>query len=154
MASLASSIPTHSMLRRVRPRLLVTTALLSFAAAGCGESGPSDETQIRTALAEFQRATAAKDYTALCERVLAPALIDTVEQIGLPCETALEKGFEDVRNPRISVGAVSVAGDAATAQVRSSAAGQQPSEDTVRLVRVGDGWRVASLGDTGAAQAP
>ena len=78
--------------------------------------------------------------------MLAPALIETVEQIGLPCETALEKGIEGVRDPRISIGAVTVDGDAATAQVRSSAAGQEPSEDTVRLVRVDDAWRIASLG--------
>ena len=147
MGSLSPSIPTHSMLRRVRPRPPVLTALLALALAGCGDSGPSDEAQIRSALAEFQRATAAKDYPALCDRVLAPELIQTVEQIGLPCEMALEKGFEDVRDPRISVGAVSVDGDSATAQVRSSAAGQAPSEDSVRLVRVGDGWRIASLGD-------
>jgi len=137
------------MLRYVRPRPPVLTALLALAVAGCGDSGPSDETQIRAALAEFQRATADKDYTALCERVLAPKLIETVEEIGLPCEMALEKGFADVREPRISVGTVTVQGDTATALVRSSAAGQKPSEDTVKLVRVGDGWRIASLGDAG-----
>src|SRR5829696_1563059 len=149
MGSLGPSIPAHSMLRRVRPRPSVLTALLALALTGCGDSGASDETQIRGTLAEFQRATAAEDYTALCDRVLAAKLVDTVEQIGLPCETALAKGFEDVRDPRISVGTVTIEGDTATAQVRSSAAGQEPSEDTVELVRVGDGWRVASLGGAG-----
>ena len=38
----------------------------------------------------------------------------------------------------------------ATAEVRSSAAGQAPSEDQVKLVKVGDDWRIASLG-AGAA---
>ena len=147
MGSLAPSIPTHSMLRRVRLRPPVLTALAALALAGCGESGPSDEAQIRGALEQFQQATAAKDYAALCDRVLAPRLVETVEQIGLPCEKALAKGFESVRDPRISVGTVTVDGDTATAQVRSSAAGEEPSEDTVRLVRVGDGWRVASLGE-------
>src|SRR5918994_3874706 len=154
MGSLAPSIPTHSMLRRVRLRPPVLTALLALVLAGCGDSGPSDEAQIRGALEQFQRATAGKDYATLCERVLAPELIQTVEQIGLPCETALEKGFEDVREPRISVGAVSVDGDSATAQVRSSAAGQSPSEDAVRLVRVDDGWRIASLGEGQGPEAP
>ena len=70
-----------------------------------------------------------------------------MEQIGLPCEDALEKGFEGVRDPQLSVGAISVNGAGATAQVRSSAAGQAPSEDTVELVRVDDGWRIASLGE-------
>ena len=149
MGSLAPSIPTHSMLRRVRPRSTVACALLALALIGCGDSGPSDEAQIRTALDDFRRATAAKDYAALCERVLAPRLIQTVEQAGLPCERALKKGFEDVRDPRISVGAVTVDGDTAKAQVRSSAAGQKPSQDTVELVRVDGRWRIASLGEGG-----
>jgi hypothetical protein len=134
------------MLRPVatRPVLLVIAAC---ALAGCGDSGPSDEEQIRSTLAAFQRATADRDYGALCDRILAPKLIDTVKQIGLPCEVALEKGFEDVRDPRLTVGAITVADDSATAQVRSTAEGQTPSEDTVELVRVGDAWRIASLGD-------
>ena len=154
MGSLAPSIPTHSMLRRVRLRPPVLTALAALALAGCGDSGPSDEARIRGALEEFQRATAAKDYAALCDRVLAPKLIATVEQVGLSCETALEEGFKSVRDPRISVGSVTVDGDSATAQVRSSAAGQEPSEDTVQLVRVDDSWRIASLGESQGPQAP
>jgi hypothetical protein len=138
------------MLRPVatRPLLLV---LAVCALAGCGDDGPSDEEQIRSTLGEFQRATAAQDYGALCERILAQKLIDTVEQIGLPCEDALERGFEDVRDPQLSVGTITVNGDAATAQVRSSAAGQAPSEDAVELVRAGDGWRIASLAAAGDA---
>ena len=154
MGSLAPSIPTHSMLRRVRLRPPVLTALAALALAGCGDSGPSDEARIRGALEEFQRATAAKDYAALCDRVLAPKLIATVEQVGLSCETALEEGFKSVRDPRISVGSVTVDGDSATAQVRSSAAGQEPSEDTVQLVRVDDSWRIASLGEGQGPRAP
>src|SRR5215207_1541826 len=134
------------MLRPVatRPVLLVIAAC---ALAGCGDGGPSDEEQVRSTLAAFQRATADGDYGALCDRILAPKLIQTVEQIGLPCEVALEKGFEGVRDPHLTVGAVTVSEDSASAEVRSSAAGQAPSEDTVELVRDGDGWRIASLGD-------
>jgi hypothetical protein len=133
------------MLRPVatRPVLLVLAACL---AAGCGESGPTDEQRVRATLAEFQRATEAGDYEALCDRVLAPELIDAVKQVGLPCELAVEKGFEDVEAPRLTVGAIQVRENRATAEVRSSAEGESPSEDTVELVRVGDGWRIASLG--------
>jgi hypothetical protein len=35
--------------------------------------------------------------------------------------------------------------------VRSSAQGEAPSEDTVELVRVGDAWRISSLGGGGSA---
>jgi hypothetical protein len=136
------------MLRSVatRPLLLV---LATCALAGCGESGPSDEQQIRSALAELERATAAHDYGALCDRVLAPELIKTVSRIGLTCELAMQKGFEDVEDPHLTVGAVAVQGDSATAEVRSSAAGQAPSEDTVKLVRLDGGWRILSLGTGG-----
>ena len=37
-------------------------------------------------------------------------------------------------------------GDTATAEVQSSAAGEAPSHDTLRFVRVGGRWRIASLG--------
>jgi predicted small lipoprotein YifL len=134
------------MLRPVATRLLLLV-LAACALTGCGDDGPSDEAQVRTALNEFQRATEQRDYRALCDRILAPKLVETVERIGLECEAALEKGFEDVREPRLSVGTVTVDGDSARAQVRSSAAGQSPSDDTVELVRVGDGWRIASLGE-------
>jgi len=137
------------MLRPVATRGLPLLLILCVL-AGCGDSGPSDEQRIRETLNSFEQAAAAHDYDALCDRILAPKLIDTLEQIGLPCETALQKGFEGLEDPRISVGVVKVSGDTATAQVRSSAAGQSPSEDTVDLVRVGDGWRIASLGGTGA----
>ena len=132
------------MLRPVatRPVLL---ALVALVAAGCGESGPSDEEQVRATLREFQSATEQRDYAALCERVLDPALVDSVKQVGLPCEMALEKSLEDVESPRLVVGAITVDEDRATAEVRSSAEGQAPSQDTVELVRVGEDWRIASL---------
>ena len=47
---------------------------------------------MRSTVTEFGRATAAKDYRALCDRILAPALIEEVESIGLPCERALRAG--------------------------------------------------------------
>ena len=136
------------MLRPVAPRPLVL-AFVACALAGCGDSGPSDEQQIRATLAEFQRATAARDYQALCEQVFAPKLVQTVEQIGLPCEAALQKGFAEVRDPRLTVGTIAVKADSASAQVRSSAAGEEPSEDTVELVFVNGSWRIASLGGSG-----
>jgi hypothetical protein len=134
------------MLRLVatRPLLLVAAAC---ALAGCGDSGPTDEQQVRATLAEFQRATAARDYRTVCDRILAPKLIETVQQVGLPCEVALRKGFKDLRNPHLTVGAVAIDDGKATAEVRSSAAGEAPSRDTVELVRVGDRWRIVSLGD-------
>ena len=120
-------------------------ALVAAAAlAGCG-SGPTDEEQVRTTLTEFTRATAAKDYQALCDRLLAASLVADLKKIGLPCEVALEQGLGDVKQPRLIVGDVKVKGNTATAEVRTSAQGQAPSADTVELERTEDGWRIASL---------
>jgi hypothetical protein len=133
------------MLRPVAPRPLLPLVAACLL-IGCGDSGPTDEQQIRATLSEFERATAERDYRALCDRILAPELIDSVEQVGLTCDVALQKGFEDVEEPRLTVGAIEVREDRATAEVRSSAAGESPSQDSVELVRAGDGWRIASLG--------
>jgi hypothetical protein len=128
-------------------RALAAAALAAALLAGCG-SGPSAREQVRETLDELGRATAAKDYQALCDRVFAPQLVEKLSQVGLPCEIAMQRSFEDVENPRLTVGQITVAEDekSATAEVRSSASGQSPSQDTVELVPVDDGWRVSSLG--------
>jgi hypothetical protein len=134
------------MLRAVRRRciaLAVPAAMLALAA--CGSGGPTDEQLVARAVTAFGRATADKDYRALCARILAPSLIEQVTSIGLPCEKALERGLGGVRSPRLTLGAVTVDGDRATAEVRTAAANQAPSRDTLRLEKVRGAWRVASL---------
>ena len=101
---------------------------------------------MRSTVAEFGRATAAKDYQALCDRLLAPSLIEEVEAIGLPCEVAMRQGLEDVREPRLTIGRVQVSEDRASAEVRTSAAGEEPSRDTLELVNVDGTWKISSLG--------
>jgi hypothetical protein len=126
-------------------RRLATALVLALALAGCGDSGPTDEQQVRSTLSDFSKATAAKDYQRLCDRILAPSLIADLKKIGLPCEIALQKGLGDVKQPRLIVGAVKVKGKTATAEVRSSAEGQAPSSDTIELQRTDKGWQIASL---------
>ena len=129
-------------------RALAAAALAGAAAmAGCG-SGPSDQEQVRTTMDEFGRAISAKDYQALCDEVFAPKLVEKLTQVGLPCEIAMQRAFEDIQNPRLTIGKISVAKDEkrATAEVRTSASGQTPSQDDIELVPVEDGWRVSSLG--------
>jgi hypothetical protein len=132
------------MLRAVRPAVAVVL-LLALMPAGCGDSGPTEEEQVRTTLTSFSRAITAKDYQALCDRILAPSLIADLKKIGLPCEIALQQGLGDVKQPKLIIGDVNVDGKKATAQVRTSAQGQPPSSDTVALERTDEGWRIASL---------
>jgi hypothetical protein len=134
------------MLRAVRRRrIALAVAAVAPVLAGCGSGGPTDEQLVARTVSAFGRATAAKDYRALCDRILAPSLIEQVTSIGLPCEKALERGLGGVRSPRLALGAVTVDGDRATAEVRTAAANQAPSRDTLRLEKVRGAWRVASL---------
>jgi len=124
----------------------ILAAIVLLLVAGCGEQGPTPEEQVRSKVAEFGRATAAKDYQALCDRILAPSLIEELKSIGLPCEVALQEGLGDVRDPRLTIGRVQVEGERASAQIRTSAAGQEPSEDTLQLVNEDGTWKISSLG--------
>lgn len=134
-------------MRHVCARLTRLGAIVAFVLvmSGCGENEPTDEEQVRTTLTAFSRATAAKDYQALCDKLLAPSLIADLKKIGLPCEIALQQGLGDVRQPRLIVGQVTVKGKTAVAEVRTTAEGEAPSKDTVELVRTEAGWRIASL---------
>jgi hypothetical protein len=125
----------------------VVVALAVLLGACGGKDAPSDSEQVRDTVVGFGRATAAHDYKAMCAR-LAPALLDKLRQVGVPCEQALEQGLGDVKSPKLSVGKITVDDDTATAQVRTSAEGESPSDDTVQLRRVNGSWRISSLGKT------
>ena len=125
---------------------LVLVALALVAAGLRGQRAASDEEQVRATLVAFSRATAAKDYQALCDRVLAPVADREAQLSGWPCEHALEQGLGRVKAPKLIVGTITVNGDTASAQVRTSAEGQTPSDDTLELRRVNGAWRIASLG--------
>jgi hypothetical protein len=130
-------------------------AALAVVIAGCGEKEPTDEEQVRTTLTSFSRATAAKDYQKLCDKLLAPSLVADLRKIGLPCEIALQQGLGDVRQPRLIVGTVTVNGKTAVAEVQTSAQGEAPSKDSIELERTDAGWRIASLATpSGPAPAP
>ena len=131
------------MLRPVR-RPIVAVLVVAGVCCGCG-GGPTDTEQVHDVVTAFGQASAAKDYQRLCDDLLAPKLVETVESAGLPCELALKQGLGEVSSPKLTIGAIRVNGDAATADVQSSAQGEKPSRDTLQLVRVGSAWRIASL---------
>jgi hypothetical protein len=126
-------------------RLLAPVLVLAIL-AGCGDTGPTPEQQVRTTVSDFGRATAGKDYKTLCDRILAPKLIEDVTSIGLSCEAALKRGLGNVKDPHLTIGAVQIDGDTASAEVRTSASGEAPSKDTLKLVKVNGTWKISSLG--------
>ncbi len=120
--------------------------LTALALTGCGGTRePSDEEKVRATLTQFADATAKKDYQRLCDDVFATELVRQVAQV-LPCEAALQRSdLGAAEDSRIEIRSVQVDGESATAKVRSSAANQKPSEDTVSLVKEQDGWRIVAL---------
>jgi hypothetical protein len=125
---------------------MLATLALAVAAPGCGDGSPSDEAAVRAKVVELRDATRDKRYDRLCGRILAAELVREVRSTGLTCEAAMESALGDVRDPSLVIGAIRVADDRATAEIRTSAAGQSPSRDVVELVRTAAGWRVTSLG--------
>jgi hypothetical protein len=129
-----------------RPRLpaAAATTLSSLVLfAGCGGAG--DKQQVRDTLARFQKATASQDYRTLCTKLLARVVIDRLRSVGLPCEAALQTGLGAVRQPKLKVTRIKIRGSTALAEVRSNAAGQSSSTDTIRLIKEDGDWRLTAL---------
>jgi hypothetical protein len=112
--------------------------------------GPDSDKEVRATLDRYAQATRDKDYQTLCDDLYATDLIDRIRSAGLPCEVALRTGLQDRRNPQLEVLGVEVSGDQALVRTRTTAVGEPPSVDTIRLVRQGGDWRVASLSEPGA----
>jgi hypothetical protein len=65
----------------------------------------------------------------------------------------MRNSLGEVRNPRLTVGRVEIDGETARAEIRTSAEGQEPSRDTLGLVKLADGWKVSSLSEAREPQA-
>ncbi|MBA2348620.1 MAG: hypothetical protein H0V81_10035 [Solirubrobacterales bacterium] len=121
-----------------------SAALVILVLAGCGGATPREE--VEATVTRFAEASAQKDYQMLCDQLLAPALVQNVEQYGLPCELAIKQGLGDVREPKLTLGKITVKDDRASAEVTTQAKGQMGSTDTLDLRRVSGEWRIAALG--------
>jgi hypothetical protein len=117
--------------------------------------GPNEEKDVRAALDRYGQATRAKDYQTLCDDLFSKAIVAGLTNADLPCEVALKlSSLETVRNPQLTVLAVEVSGDQALARTRSTAVGETPSLDTIKLVKESGGWRIASLTEPGTRTTP
>jgi hypothetical protein len=149
---------------RARPTLVACCCAALLAVAGCGADteGPSQEQQVRAVVARYAIATRNHDYQTMCDRLLARSLVKRVEDLGLPCESALQRGLADVRDPRLTIRDVSIGPGRALVSVHSTAAGEAPADVAIQLVKEDDEWRIASLaqpegassGAPGATAAP
>ncbi len=124
-----------------------------LAQAGCGS--PSQEDQVRSTLKTFAAAVADKDYERICNDLLAQELVSKVTAVGLSCPDALSRGLGSAQRPTLKVLSVKVRSDKlAMATVRTGAANQRPSTDSVRVVKEKGSWRIGSLSGSPAGGAP
>jgi hypothetical protein len=130
------------MPRRPSAVLLALALAAAGTAAGCGKS---DDEQVREALTRFESAAKQRDFKELCDDLLARELVARLRAVGLPCPIALSRGLGSVLQPSIDVEKVKVSGDTALAQITTTAVGQRPSHDTMRLVKQDGKWRISSL---------
>lgn len=140
-------MPNRRLLAKLTIALLagLFAALIVAVLAGGGNDATPAE-RVRGVVTRFGEASAQKDYQQICDELLAQALVDNVEQYGLPCEIAIKQGLGDVKAPRLTIDLVTVKGDRASALVRTTAASQLASTDTLELRLVDDQWRIAALG--------
>jgi hypothetical protein len=130
----------------------IAVLVLALAVVGCGAdeeggggAGLPVEQQVRAVVARFGVATRAKDYQQICDRLLSEDLVNKIEGIGLPCESALQRGLGGVRNPTLAINEVSISGSRALVSIHTTATGEAASNDALQVVREGGEWKIASL---------
>ncbi len=114
----------------------------AYALVGCGTS---QSQQVQAKLQQFAHAVADRDTAALCDDVLAPALIAKLSSIGASCRPAMKTFVDSVSNPTLSVSRVTIHDDTASAVVRAGATGQATVSEPITLTRTTHGWRVSTL---------
>jgi ketosteroid isomerase-like protein len=122
--------------------ILATLAAASLLLAACGRD---DEGDVRATLERYAAAVETKDYQTICDDLLSERLIEKLRSANFPCETAFKRGLGDVQEPAITVKRVKIDGDSASAVARTEARGEEPSEDTIGLVREDEKWKIVSL---------
>jgi hypothetical protein len=133
----------------VKTRACAAFTCLLVAGCGGGESGKPKPIsgapkQIADLVQRLEKATAQRDFTTICDDLLAAT---TRRQAGgAECPDVLDQRARGVRRPRIRIQSIEVQGNQALARVRTTAAGQAPTSDVIRLVREQGRFRVLSLG--------
>jgi hypothetical protein len=130
-----------------------TLALLVAAAGlatGCGATtskSASDfsgvKKDVATTVDDLSSAASKSDEGAICTNLLASSLIQQLQSAGQSCRTAISHALDDADTFDMTVKSVTVSGTNATAVVDSK---HKDTNDTFKLVKEGDRWKLASLG--------
>ncbi len=130
------------------PRRLLVLALLALCIAGCGQQGTStadfegEERRVAQVIADLQKASQGNDPAEICSRILAPDLVQRLEDGGRTCAQEIGDALDDADEFTLEIDRVQISGTTATARVEDYS--DRPRD--VRLTREPGGWRISSLG--------
>jgi hypothetical protein len=133
-------------------RRLVPAALLALAAtlAACGAQTSSvdefkgTERSVAQTIEDLSEAGRDKDADRICKQLLAPELVQRLQERSRDCVRAIDSALDDADSFDLDVTDIRVTGDRAVARVESGTG--KDDVDRLQLVRAGRGWRIASLG--------
>jgi hypothetical protein len=121
--------------------------LLAAVAAGCAQSSSSagdfqgTERDVASAIDDFSSAASRKNEAKICDELLTKQLADSLKSTGTDCATEISDALADSDDYDLTVKDVTVSGPTATAVVENN-----DKTATLRLQKVGQDWRIASLG--------
>jgi hypothetical protein len=136
------------------PRLSIALLAAAALAAACApqQSSSSDKVSQFTgdqraaaqAVEDLESAAQDSNEAKLCTQVLAKAFANRLAAAGRGCEAAVKAAIKDTDSIDMTVEAVRVTGDRATARVKFET-GKTDRRGTVALVREGGRWRVVGF---------
>jgi hypothetical protein len=134
-------------------RLAALLVALPLALGACGQAqkdSAKDFTGEQKAVAQtvedLQKASRKGDEGKICTDLLAPALVAKIKTASKDtCEQALNDALRDADAFELQVKKVAVNGTTATATVTSDT-GPKDRTDTLQLEKVGNTWKIATLG--------
>jgi Putative lumazine-binding len=137
------------------PAALLAAALaLAVTAAGCAPQRSStsdsvkkftgDQRAAAQTVEDLESAAQDGDEAKICTQVLAKALADRLAAAGNGCASAVNAAIKDTDSLDMTVEAVRVNGDRATARVKFET-GKNDRRGNVALAREGGRWRIASF---------
>jgi hypothetical protein len=139
-------------------RLVALLAVFPLALTACGQTDKDSsgdfqgaEKQVAQTVEDLQDASRKKDEGKICADILAPALVAKIKAASNgTCEKVLKDAIGDVDSFELQVKKVTIDGANATATVTSDT-GSKDREDTLKLVKVGNDWKIAELGSAPAS---
>jgi hypothetical protein len=131
------------------PIYLVCCLGASACLAGCGgavstSSFSGESHAVAERISDFQRDATEANQKKVCGEDLAAALRERIAKSGQSCEAALKKQLKAVEEITLEVKSISVQGNSAGAQVKSTYSGKLCSS-TLLLSKEAKAWRISGV---------